>query len=77
MTSDNVCPVCNGKAMHLPNHGDYVELDCSSCGHFRVSGSALASVPNLATTEGRRSLDRARLRAHYGSLPLITTYDLP
>lgn len=71
------CPVCKGNAKHLPVSGDYLELACAGCGHYRLSGTAKELLPKLSTVEKRRSLERAKLRAPYGSLPLVTSYDLP
>ncbi|TKT75052.1 hypothetical protein [Aquamicrobium sp. LC103] len=72
------CPICKGKAKHpKPASGHYLEIDCASCGHFQISDSVRQVVSKLSATVRRQSHERARLRAPYGSLPIITSYDLP
>lgn len=46
-------------------------------GDFRVSGTCLTLLPHHPPARRRHALMQARLRAGYGSTPLITSYDLP
>lgn len=76
--SSAACPICRKPAKHTTaSAGDNTEIDCRDCGHFQVSGSFQETVSRQSIVVRRQSLDRARIRARYGSLPIITTYDLP
>lgn len=72
------CPICKKKAEQAAaTAGDHTEIDCSDCGHFGVSRTLKSVLPSHSIAVRRQTLDRARMRARYGSLPLATTYDLP
>ena len=72
------CPICNKKAKQAAaSAGDYTKIDCANCGRFQISRTVQAVIPNHPATVRRQSLERARIRARYGSLPMVTTYDLP
>jgi len=72
------CPICERKARWAAAAvGDFMEIECSECGHFQVSKTFLQLVPDQPAAVRQQSLERARVRARYGSLPLVTTYDLP
>lgn len=72
------CLVCNTSAKHTPvTLGDFVEIDCPACGQYQASNTYREIASRLSKEIRRRSLERARMRARYGLLPQITTYDLP
>ena len=78
MTNSLPCPVCEKPAAWAESStGDFAEVDCLDCGHFRISGTLQQVLADYPTTERREALERARLRARYGSVPVITTYNLP
>jgi len=73
-----ICPICKTRAKQTKaTTGDYVDINCTDCGDFQISRTFQQVVSNHPKTVRRRSLERARMRARYGSLPLVTTYDLP
>jgi hypothetical protein len=72
------CPVCHRKAkLSASTAGDYSEITCSDCGHFQISATLKQIFASYPMSIRRLALARAQLRARYGVLPLITTYDLP
>ncbi|BCH23528.1 hypothetical protein MesoLjLb_33130 [Mesorhizobium sp. L-8-3] len=72
------CPVCKQPAQQSAvRNGDYGEVTCSDCGQFRLSRTLQQLFAQHPMAVRRQSLARARLRAPYGSVPLVTTYDLP
>jgi hypothetical protein len=72
------CPVCDKSAkLVAAKVGDYTEITCRSCGHFQASGTFQRVGPVYPVTIRLQALDRAITRARYGSLPMVTTYDLP
>lgn len=68
------CLVCKADAEGRPANGDYVELDCPECGHFRVSRSLLAiqrgRVFDIDAT--RRALE---LMPRLEGVPVLNTLD--
>jgi hypothetical protein len=72
------CPICKKPAKQAKvNVGDYTEVRCTPCGQFQISGTLQKVISSYPVVARRQSLERGRLRARYGSVPLITTYDLP
>jgi hypothetical protein len=72
------CPVCGKPARQMAAKvGDYTEINRNSCGHFQASGTFQQVVSNYPAAVRLQSLERAVTRARYGSLPTVTTYDLP
>ena len=72
------CPVCGKPAKQTEAKvGDYTEINCGNCGHFQASGTFQQVAPNYPAAVRLKSLERAVTRARYGSLPRVTTYDLP
>lgn len=72
------CPICKKAARHSAvTNGDYSEVACTDCGNFQMSGTLQQIFATYPMAIRRQSLGRAQLRAPYGSLPLLTTYDLP
>ena len=69
------CPVCKSKAEEHPSYGDYSNIDCPKCSHFKLSGTAEALLPNKITDP-----DVIPLLSHYirkramasDEVPLIT-----
>ena len=77
MTNSTACPVCDMPAVWSEKTGgDYAEIDCPDCGEFRISGTLRQVFANYPIDDRRQALERARLRARYGSVPVVTTYHL-
>ncbi len=68
------CLVCRADAEAIPTGGDFVELVCPNCGHFRVSRSLLAvQRGRLFDVEAtRRALE---LMPRRDGIPMLTTID--
>lgn len=78
MSPSTACPICAKPAkQNKAAVGDYMEVDCRHCGRFQISRIFQHAVSDSHETERRQALEHARLRARYGALPIITTYDLP
>lgn len=71
------CVVCGANAKTKPTTGDYIEINCPDCGEFQASWTYQTVALALPHEVRRRSLESARIRARYGMLPMITSYDLP
>lgn len=76
--SNATCPVTDEPAREMEQRlGDNVEFVCQSCGHFRVTGSALMAMRRFPISVRQRALSRATDRAaRDGSMPTIRTDDL-
>lgn len=73
-----VCPICrNGAKKGSAATGDYLAVDCTSCGRFQASESFRESAKAQSIAARRHALELARLRAPYGAMPHVTTYDIP
>lgn len=71
------CPICTKAAKHAKHTvGDFSEIACKECGHFRVSTTLLQAIRQYGIAAKRAALRSAQLRAPYGALPLVTTYDV-
>ena len=76
--SSAACPICKRPAKRgTATVGNNIEISCADCGQFQLSQLYNEVVAGHPIAVRRQSLDRARTRARYGSLPIITTYDLP
>jgi len=71
------CVICNMPSRMTPAFGDSLQFDCPGCGRFGASGSFIAQAEHLPIDARRRALQNAVLRAQYGALPVVTTYDVP
>jgi hypothetical protein len=72
------CPICRKPArLKTPAYGDYQHFDCPECGEFQASGSFSAVARGLSIATRRLALQGAITRAEYGTVPTVTTYDLP
>lgn len=38
------CLICETEAQRIPTMGDWVEMDCLECGHYRVDGKFFADM---------------------------------
>lgn len=68
------CYVCNQEAKKLESAGDYEELSCSECGHYRISGTVVGMWEKarwLHTVAMQQWLDEQRRDGV--DLPMITT----
>ena len=52
------CLICNAEAQRIKTMGDWVELQCPDCGHYRVSGGLFADMKPKG-----QSFDIAKARA--------------
>jgi hypothetical protein len=50
---------------------------CQECGEFHASGTFMVEARGLPVATRRQALQRAITRASYGTLPMVTTYDVP
>ncbi len=72
------CPVCKKPAKQTATPtGDHNQIDCPDCGRFLASESFSQAASAHSISAKRLALEHARFRARYGTLPVITTYDLP
>lgn len=71
------CPICEMRAKHRKAIGDHIEVDCKDCGRFEVSETFRLVASELSPDARRLALKGAVTRARYGSLPTVTSYDLP
>ena len=60
------CPISGDPVETLPTTGDYIELDCPTCGRFRISGSALEAMTELSRQEKEAFLSKAKSDAQGG-----------
>lgn len=76
--SSSACLICNAPAKHASvRAGDSIEIHCSDCGPYQASNTFREIAARHSKDVRRQSLERARMRARYGLMPMITTYDLP
>jgi len=74
----SACPICRKPALRLkPAAADILQVTCRDCGQYLVSETFRQAVGKQSTAVRRNALEKARMRAGYGALPSITTYDLP
>jgi hypothetical protein len=72
------CVICRKPATaKKPAFEDTMHFDCRECGEFQVSGTFMSDARKLSATVRRQALQRAITRAQYGTLPMVTTYDVP
>jgi hypothetical protein len=77
MTS-GTCPVCRAENSDLQREGNFTAVNCSSCGHFRITQSAQASYGSLTTKETEHLLQGVIRRASdLGSQVDLTTHNIP
>jgi len=71
------CPVCQRQANKQSAYGDYSEYECPRCGHYKISGTAKALLPdNLKLDEDYPALVSYSIRHRAdvsGPIPLITS----
>lgn len=65
-----VCPITHEPATVADTTGDYVEFNCPSCGHFRISRTVLIMLPDNPEVL-RHELYRAKSLTKAGEIPLI------
>ena len=66
------CPICLGKADAADTLGDYETVSCPRCGHFKISGTAIAIAKGLGHAEREKMLRDAQGRVlKPGKLPLV------
>ncbi|MEB0039835.1 MULTISPECIES: hypothetical protein [unclassified Pseudomonas] len=73
------CLICNAAAQRIKTMGDWVELDCPECGHFRVSGALFAEMKAKGQAfnveKSRRLLSHQRGEVKGDHSPLIDSSD--
>jgi hypothetical protein len=72
-TSPKSCPVCGNSTKEVLSNGDYMELDCPKCGHYKLSGSAEV----VLNTRLLENPNRIPLVSHYIRKRVITAEDIP
>ena len=66
------CPVCDQEAEEIGAlTADIRHVDCSSCGRYLISNTAVAKFKNLPFEERRQRLEEAKRAAKPGNLPII------
>lgn len=78
MTPTGQCPVTKEVATTQSAIGDFIEVECPTCGTFRVAQSALAQLSNMPEGLSLDALSKAKKRADINEdgVPVIKTYDL-
>ncbi len=72
------CVICRKPAAtRKPAFEDTMHFECRECGEFQVSGTFMSDAGKLPVTVRRQALQRAITRAPYGTVPMVTTYDVP
>jgi hypothetical protein len=72
------CPICRKPARRARAvTGDYIEITCGDCGQFQASETFRQTASRHPVATRRHALEKAKMRAGYGALPALTTYDLP
>ncbi|MEB0088275.1 hypothetical protein QN382_08425 [Pseudomonas sp. 10B1] len=73
------CLICNVVAQRIKTWGDWVELDCPECGHFRISGALFAEMKTKGQTfdvnRARLLLSQQRAEVVDDQAPLIDCSD--
>ncbi|MGN6582592.1 MAG: hypothetical protein ACTHJV_02695 [Rhizobiaceae bacterium] len=71
------CVICNQPARAAPVFADFLHFDCTACGQFRASASFIEQAKDLPMDARRQALQNAVVRAQYGAMSVVTTYDVP
>ena len=70
--ADIDCPICDaGASETLPRSGDYIEVTCLHCGHYRITETAATSIENRPVDERRGMLKQAEDDATGKAVPII------
>jgi hypothetical protein len=71
------CPVCLGIIDRVdPAFGDYSTFNCTACGNYEITGSALTALIRRSKPERFAALERAKKETFSDDLPRITTEQL-
>lgn len=68
------CLICNAGAQRIKTMGDWVELHCADCGHYRVSGALFAEMKTKSLSfdiEKARTWIRGQRQTEPDEAPLI------
>lgn len=66
------CPICDGNALEsLPRSGDYIEVTCLDCGHYRISQTAAKSIADRPAEERKGLLEQARNEATGDAIAIV------
>ncbi|MDY8109451.1 hypothetical protein U0C82_09900 [Fulvimarina sp. 2208YS6-2-32] len=66
------CPICEANAHEtLPRSGDFHEITCLTCGHFRITEAAVAQYEDSPVDERKRLLSKAKANASGDALPIV------
>jgi hypothetical protein len=70
------CAICGDQADPLPRTTDVDGFHCTSCGDYGISGTVmgLESWKNLGSSQRLQALEKAKMQATPGKLPIITSY---
>lgn len=70
--SNDRCPVCRHDAREaLPRMGDFAEIFCSDCGHYRISGSSLEVMRHEDDAGIRKTALQHAIKDAGGNIPFI------
>lgn len=68
------CPVCYQPAEELPARGNFIEVKCLGCGHFRVGGALLPKLSSFYF-DVRRARQRLVELRQKAPLPMLGAVD--
>ncbi len=74
----SLCPICgSGTATSYPTNGDFISVDCPSCGPVCLSGTVAAMLPDMRLKERDLTVKLAHHFRRSGRRPKpLTSYDL-
>ena len=66
------CPICDsGASETLPRSGDYIEVTCLNCGHYRITETAAQSIADRAVDERQGMLKQAKVEVTGEAVPIV------
>jgi hypothetical protein len=71
-----ICPICGANAEQIPTTIDRLSIVYPLCGEYVVASAVVATgrLQKLEREQRGDVLDHAKLSAHPGARPLITSY---
>ncbi len=70
--ADIDCPICDaGASETLPRSGDYIEVTCLQCGHYRITETAATSIADRPIDERKGMLKQAGDEATGEAIPIV------
>ena len=75
-TEPAICPVTDEAARrNVEITGDHEEFFCPSCGHFRISRTALLVIGTYPVEDRKDFLRKARRDAAPGAIPMVANIE--